>query len=40
MMTPMSNTLTYDFEQLTLDTSPKESVMNHEYCANIDTINE
>ncbi|CAK73170.1 unnamed protein product (macronuclear) [Paramecium tetraurelia] len=40
MMTPMSNTLTYDFEQMTLDTSPKESEVNHNYYANIDTINE
>ncbi|CAD8087116.1 unnamed protein product [Paramecium sonneborni] len=40
MMTPLSNTLTYDFEQMTLDTSPKESVVNNKYCENIDTINE
>ncbi|CAK86282.1 unnamed protein product (macronuclear) [Paramecium tetraurelia] len=40
MMTPMSNTLTYDFEQITLDTSPKESVVNHKNYENIDTINE
>ncbi|CAD8160990.1 unnamed protein product [Paramecium pentaurelia] len=40
LMTPMSNTLTTDFEQMTLDTSPKESVINQNNCLNIDTIDE
>ncbi|CAD8067385.1 unnamed protein product [Paramecium primaurelia] len=39
MMTPMSNTLTYDFEQTTLDTSPKQSIVNLINYENIDTIN-
>ncbi|CAD8156737.1 unnamed protein product [Paramecium octaurelia] len=40
LMTPMSNTLTTDFEQMTLDTSPKESVINQNNYLNIDTIDE
>ncbi|CAK77416.1 unnamed protein product (macronuclear) [Paramecium tetraurelia] len=40
LMTPMSNTLTTDFEQMTLDTSPKESVVNQNNCLIIDTIDE
>ncbi|CAD8071584.1 unnamed protein product [Paramecium primaurelia] len=40
LMTPMSNTLTTDFEQMTLDTSPKESLVNQKNCLIIDTIDE
>ncbi|CAD8081273.1 unnamed protein product [Paramecium sonneborni] len=40
IMTPISNSLTEDFEQMTLDTSPKESIVNHKQCQYIDTINE
>ncbi|CAD8078678.1 unnamed protein product [Paramecium sonneborni] len=40
LMTPMSNTLTTDFEQMTLDTSPKESLIIQNNLLNIDSIDE